>query len=147
MFGAPLHPIEGESTRRFNARIEAAVTMLADEATTDWWTARRRAADGTSPALAGPEYTGWRRQWDLTDAPPPGHRRLAQAPHPPLARPRLTRRDLAGSVNCSQMAARSGRSDQRVPESGRSAAGAAVVVVATALAQSAGGGRLIERPV
>jgi len=66
VFGAPLHPIEGESTRRFNARIQAAVTMLADETTTDWWTARRRAADGTSPALGGPDYTGWRRQWDLT---------------------------------------------------------------------------------
>ncbi len=66
VFGAPLHPIEGESTRRFNARIQAAVTTLADEATTDWWTARRRAADGTSPVLGGPDYTGWRRQWDLT---------------------------------------------------------------------------------
>jgi 1-acyl-sn-glycerol-3-phosphate acyltransferase len=66
MFGTPLHPIDGESTRRFNVRIHAAVTTLADEATTDFWTARRRAADGTSPTLGGPEYTGWRRQWDLT---------------------------------------------------------------------------------
>ena len=109
VFGAPLHPIEGESTRRFNARIQAAVTTLADEATTDWWTAQRRAAAGTSPMLGGPDYTGWRRQWDLTDAPPPEHRRLAQAPHPPLARPRLNRRDLAGSVNCLRMRPRSGR--------------------------------------
>ena len=66
VFGTPLPPIEGESTRRFNARIQAAVTTLADETTTDWWTARRRAADGTSPLLGGPGYTGWRRQWDLT---------------------------------------------------------------------------------
>jgi 1-acyl-sn-glycerol-3-phosphate acyltransferase len=66
VFGAPLHPIEGESSRRFNARIQAAVTTLADEATTDWWTAHRRAAAGTSPTLGGPDYTGWRRQWDLT---------------------------------------------------------------------------------
>jgi 1-acyl-sn-glycerol-3-phosphate acyltransferase len=66
VFGTPLHPIDGESTRRFNARIQAAVTTLADEATTDWWAARRRAADGTSPRLGGPDYTGWRRQWDLT---------------------------------------------------------------------------------
>ena len=55
-----------ESTRRFNARIEQAVTTLADEATTDYWTARRRAAGGTSPRLGGPDYTGWRRQWDLS---------------------------------------------------------------------------------
>ena len=66
VFGAPLRPVEGESTRRFNVRIQTAVTTLADEATTDWWTARRRAADGTSPTLGGPTYTGWRRQWDLS---------------------------------------------------------------------------------
>ena len=38
VFGAPLQPVEGESTRRFNARIEAAVTTLGDEALTDFWT-------------------------------------------------------------------------------------------------------------
>jgi 1-acyl-sn-glycerol-3-phosphate acyltransferase len=66
VFGSPLHPIEGESTRRFNARIHAAVTTLADETTTDYWTARQRAAAGTNPTLGGPDYIGWRRQWDLT---------------------------------------------------------------------------------
>ncbi len=120
VFGAPLHPIEGESTRRFNGRIQAAVTMLADEATTDYWTARRRAADGTSPTLGGPDYTGWRRQWDLADPPPPRHRRLASSPHPPLARPRLTSRvpagprrsgrsGSAGSANYSRMRPKSDR--------------------------------------
>ncbi|MEZ5250648.1 MAG: lysophospholipid acyltransferase family protein [Ilumatobacteraceae bacterium] len=67
VFGRPLRPEPGESTRRFNARIEAAVTMLGDESLTDAWTARRRAATGTNPKLTGPEYTGWRRQWALTD--------------------------------------------------------------------------------
>jgi 1-acyl-sn-glycerol-3-phosphate acyltransferase len=66
VFGAPLRPEPKESTRRFNARIEAAVTALADEATTDYWSARRRAADGANPSLGGPEYTGWRRQWTLS---------------------------------------------------------------------------------
>ena len=66
VFGSPLRPVEGESTRRFNTRIEAAVTTLADEATTDYWSARQRAAAGTSPTLGGPAYTGWRRQWDLS---------------------------------------------------------------------------------
>jgi 1-acyl-sn-glycerol-3-phosphate acyltransferase len=66
VFGAPMRPLDGESTRRFNSRIHAAVTTLADESTTDWWTARRRAAAGTSPTLGGPAYTGWRRQWDLS---------------------------------------------------------------------------------
>jgi 1-acyl-sn-glycerol-3-phosphate acyltransferase len=67
VFGAPLWPREGESTRRFNARIEAAVTALGDEALTDYWTSRQRAAQGTSPKLTGPEYSGWRRQWSLSE--------------------------------------------------------------------------------
>lgn len=67
VFGAPLTMVEGESTRRFNARIEQAVTVLGDEALTDFWTARRRAADGTSPKLTGPDYQGWRRQWALAE--------------------------------------------------------------------------------
>lgn len=67
VFGAPLRPAEKESTRRFNSRIEAAVTLLADESVTDFWTARRRAAQGTNPKLSGPDYTGWRRQWALSE--------------------------------------------------------------------------------
>lgn len=67
VFGAPLWPIDGESTRRMNARIEAAVTALGDEALTDYWTARQRSAQGTSPKLTGPEYNGWRRQWTLSE--------------------------------------------------------------------------------
>lgn len=65
VFGSPLWPIEGEATRRFNSRIEAAVTRLGDEALTDYWTATRRAATGANPKLTGPEYNGWRRQWEL----------------------------------------------------------------------------------
>ncbi len=67
VFGAPLTAADGESTRRFNARIERAVTTLGDEASTDYWTSLRRDADGTSPALTGPDYTGWRRDWALSD--------------------------------------------------------------------------------
>jgi 1-acyl-sn-glycerol-3-phosphate acyltransferase len=74
IFGAPLLPMDGESTRRFNSRIEAAVTALGDEALTDFWTSRQRAAQGTSPKLTGPEYNGWRRQWALAE-----HRKLGKA--------------------------------------------------------------------
>ncbi len=74
VFGSPMNPIEGESTRRFNARIEAAVTALGDEALTDFWTARKRSAQGTNPKLTGPEYNGWRRQWALAE-----HRKLGRA--------------------------------------------------------------------
>ena len=69
-FGAPLRPAEGEDSRRFAARIEAAVAALADEARTDWWSARRRAAAGASPPLTGPETTSWRRAWALGDRKP-----------------------------------------------------------------------------
>ncbi|CAN5532534.1 hypothetical protein BH24ACT5_BH24ACT5_22010 [soil metagenome] len=66
-FGRPMLPAEGESTRRFNERIEAAVAQLADEASTDMWSARRRAAAGDTPSLVGPASTGWRRTWQLAD--------------------------------------------------------------------------------
>jgi 1-acyl-sn-glycerol-3-phosphate acyltransferase len=39
--------------------------VLADELATDWWSARRRAADGTTPALRGPASGSWRRSWSL----------------------------------------------------------------------------------
>jgi len=62
-FGAPLHPIESESSRAFAVRIEEAIEVLADEAANGFWTARRRAAAGTTPSLRGPEATSWRRSW------------------------------------------------------------------------------------
>lgn len=65
IFGAPLWPKDDENTRRYNTRIEQAVTRLGDEALTDYWLATKRAAQGTSPSLTGPEYNGWRRQWEL----------------------------------------------------------------------------------
>jgi 1-acyl-sn-glycerol-3-phosphate acyltransferase len=65
VFGAPLTPDEGEDARRFGARVERAVAVLGDEVATDWWTARRRAAGGTSPAPQGPDASAWRRAWSL----------------------------------------------------------------------------------
>jgi 1-acyl-sn-glycerol-3-phosphate acyltransferase len=65
-FGAPLWPEDDESTRRFTSRIETAVRLLGDEAGTDFWTARRRAAQGMTPSLGGPAHTDWRRQWALS---------------------------------------------------------------------------------
>jgi hypothetical protein len=66
-FGAPMRPDEGEDSRRFAARIERAVAALADEATSDWYTARRRVHAGESPALTGPAAPTWRRTWALGD--------------------------------------------------------------------------------
>jgi 1-acyl-sn-glycerol-3-phosphate acyltransferase len=73
VFGAPLTPDEGEDARRFAARIETAVAVLADEVSSDWWTARRRAAKGSTPSPRGPEAAPWRRTWAL-DPPPDGGR-------------------------------------------------------------------------
>ena len=78
LFGAPLTPDEGENTRRFADRLEAAVATLAREVRTDWWRARRdvSAADpvaGAAAAHRGPDAPAWRRAWAL-DAPPPGGR-------------------------------------------------------------------------
>jgi 1-acyl-sn-glycerol-3-phosphate acyltransferase len=67
VFGNALSPTEGEDARRLAVRIEQAVAELADESTTDWWSARRRAHAGATPSLTGPDTAGWRRAWALGD--------------------------------------------------------------------------------
>lgn len=69
-FGAPLYPGDGEDTRRLAARIERAVAELADEHTSDWYSARKRAHSAATPALSGPDAPSWRRQWALGDRKP-----------------------------------------------------------------------------
>jgi hypothetical protein len=64
-FGTPISPDPGEDARRLAARLERAVAALADEQATDWWTARRRAAEGATPAITGPDAAAWRRSWAL----------------------------------------------------------------------------------
>jgi 1-acyl-sn-glycerol-3-phosphate acyltransferase len=64
-FGTPISPDPGEDARRLAARLERAVAALADERATDWWTARRRAAEGATPPITGPEAAAWRRSWAL----------------------------------------------------------------------------------
>jgi 1-acyl-sn-glycerol-3-phosphate acyltransferase len=69
-FGTPLTVGEGEDARRLEARIAAALATLADEARTDWWTARKNAGAGHTPSPHGPDASSWRRAWAL--GPPPG---------------------------------------------------------------------------
>ena len=78
-FGNPMRPDEGEDARAFGPRVEAAVAALADEHATDWWTARKRAAQGTTPPLSGPTTPAWRRAWALGDR---GQRRAASKTWP-----------------------------------------------------------------
>ena len=84
-FGAPLHPQEGEDSRRFAARLERAVAALADEASTDWYTARLRAHHGETPTLSGPEAPSWRRAWALGDREPKRRRVHRDKPWPDLS--------------------------------------------------------------
>jgi 1-acyl-sn-glycerol-3-phosphate acyltransferase len=76
-FGDPISPadVDGD-VRALGSRLEAAVAALADEATSDWWSARRRAHARATPALTGPDAGGWRRAWALGDRRP--HRRTAR---------------------------------------------------------------------
>jgi 1-acyl-sn-glycerol-3-phosphate acyltransferase len=67
-FGRPLGPPADGDARALAAELERHVTALADEQTTDWWTARRRAAARESPSLTGPEAAAWRRSWALGDS-------------------------------------------------------------------------------
>ncbi len=62
-FGNPMSLEQGEDIRTFSARIEQAVAQLADETQTDWWSAKRRAAEDESPQHRGPEASQWRRSW------------------------------------------------------------------------------------
>ena len=73
-FGAPLWIAQGEDTRSFAARVQTEVARLADEATTDWWQASRRAAAGDTPSLQGPSTGSWRRAWAAS-----GKRRSGQS--------------------------------------------------------------------
>jgi 1-acyl-sn-glycerol-3-phosphate acyltransferase len=66
-FGRPVHPLPGEDARRMAVRVEAAIAALADEDTTDWWTATKRAAARTTPSLSGPPIGAWRRSWALDE--------------------------------------------------------------------------------
>ena len=65
-FGTPIRPGGTLSeARELAVAMEEAVAVLADEQATDWWHARRRAADGTTPPLRGPDAGSWRRSWAL----------------------------------------------------------------------------------
>jgi 1-acyl-sn-glycerol-3-phosphate acyltransferase len=72
VFGSPMTAQEGETSRRFAARIETTVSSLGDEGRTDWYEARKRLHAGETPSLRGPagEVGAWRRTWELGDRSP-----------------------------------------------------------------------------
>ncbi|HTW07385.1 MAG TPA: lysophospholipid acyltransferase family protein [Acidimicrobiales bacterium] len=76
-FGAAIEA--DRPARQLVARLEEAIALLADEASSDWWSARRRAAQGATPPLTGPEASAWRRAWALGPSPKDGARRRSPA--------------------------------------------------------------------
>jgi len=80
-FGAPLHPAEGEDSRRFAARLEREVASLSDELYSGWYEARKHAHAGTTPPLQGPDTGAWRKAWTVGDRTP---RRKRKATWPEL---------------------------------------------------------------
>jgi 1-acyl-sn-glycerol-3-phosphate acyltransferase len=71
VIGEPLYPLEGERPSAFNVRIQHAVEQAADEGNTNWWAAKVRAIQGTTPSLMAPEtLTGWRQTWEATKPEP-----------------------------------------------------------------------------
>jgi 1-acyl-sn-glycerol-3-phosphate acyltransferase len=72
-FGDALWPGE-EDARRFSARIEACVAVLAAEAETDWWTARSRGSGDDKASFRGPGGSPWRRAWSLPESADPASR-------------------------------------------------------------------------
>ncbi len=68
-YGEPVVAAPGETVRDFGPRVEAAVAQLTDEDSSTWWAAQRRAADGRTPKMSGPEASSWRRRWAATEVP------------------------------------------------------------------------------
>jgi 1-acyl-sn-glycerol-3-phosphate acyltransferase len=88
-FGRPLRASLDEDPRILAGTLERAVAALADEQTTDWWTARKRAAAGTTPSLTGPDAGAWRRAWALEPRPSGERRRRRQSRPGPSDWPRM----------------------------------------------------------
>jgi len=61
--GAPIDST-GLSTDALTDAIEHAVTGLADESSTDWYSARKRTHARSNPALTAPDVAPWRQSWE-----------------------------------------------------------------------------------
>ena len=71
VFGEPIVPTAEDDPRRLAEQLERAIDALAEEARSDWWTARRRAATGLTTSLRGEAAaSSWRRQWDRNATSP-----------------------------------------------------------------------------
>lgn len=69
-YGRALLPRDGEDAGALTDRLRGEVARLLDEGDTDWYASLRRAADGGTPSVAGPDAPRWRRVWDATEPLP-----------------------------------------------------------------------------
>ncbi len=79
VFGKPLTALDGEDARQYAKRIQATINELADEFSSGWWEARKKAHAKTTPELDGPEAGAWRRRWSLGPKPGKSQRRSKSA--------------------------------------------------------------------
>ena len=86
-YGSPVHPRPDDDAASLTERLRDEVARLVDEDGTDWYSSLRRAADGRTPPLAGPEASRWRRVWAATE-PLADDRRTAAGRSPWPARGR-----------------------------------------------------------
>ncbi len=70
VFGDPMRCEDDEDARAFASRIEVRVSELAEEFSSGWWEARKKAYSGNIRELGGPEVGAWRRRWAI--GPKPG---------------------------------------------------------------------------
>ena len=63
-YGAPLHPIEGETHQDLSRRMAQAVAQLFDEDRSSWWDSLQRAQREETPSLAGPQGPEWLKRWE-----------------------------------------------------------------------------------
>ena len=75
-----MYPEEGEDFRSLSRRMQQALSRLWDEDATDWYRSLRRAAEGATPSLSGPDAPKWRRVWE------------ASRPIPRRSKPRVWKR-------------------------------------------------------
>ncbi|MHB8263751.1 MAG: lysophospholipid acyltransferase family protein [Acidimicrobiales bacterium] len=64
-FGRPISHTTGEDAHHIGERIYQEFARLADESSSNWWAAAKRAATGASPSPRGPETSAWLRAWAL----------------------------------------------------------------------------------
>lgn len=70
-FGYPLHPRPEVSARELTMAVRSAVDELAHELSSDWWTARRAAAQGETPSLTRPDELIWIDEWNRSNGSSP----------------------------------------------------------------------------